>query len=100
MDDEYPYAVLVEGEWASVQAKAIKNKLQIYFSKKKSGGGDCKVEIADDDSARATVYFKCDEGDYSVLNCLFLWNYLLSTDIAMISLRLPYILSVCEWADS
>ena len=65
--DEYPYPVVVEGEWVSVQAKAIKNKLQIYFqSKKKSGGGDCRVEVTGDDSGRATVYFKCDEGDYAV----------------------------------
>lgn len=53
--------VIVEGDWT--QAKAIKNKLQIHFgSKKKSNGGDCRVE-AEDGAPRAAVYFTSAEGE-------------------------------------
>uniref|UniRef100_A0A8C1WAV4 Poly [ADP-ribose] polymerase n=1 Tax=Cyprinus carpio TaxID=7962 RepID=A0A8C1WAV4_CYPCA len=56
--DEYPYPIIVEGNWESEQAKSVKNKLQIYFqSKKKSQGGDCAVKC-DDKSNSATILFK------------------------------------------
>ncbi|KTG46693.1 hypothetical protein cypCar_00039653 [Cyprinus carpio] len=56
--DEYPYPIIVEGNWESEQAKSVKNKLQIYFqSKKKSQGGDCAVKW-DDKSNSATIQFK------------------------------------------
>ncbi|XP_005753403.1 poly [ADP-ribose] polymerase 14-like [Pundamilia nyererei] len=49
--------VIVEGDWTPAQTKALKNKLQIYFmSRKKSGGGDCRVE-AEEGAPRAAVYF-------------------------------------------
>ncbi|KAJ8342159.1 hypothetical protein SKAU_G00320870, partial [Synaphobranchus kaupii] len=56
MMEDYPYAVTFACEWGSNPPKAIKNKLQIYFqSKKKSGGGDCQVELT---GGAATVSFK------------------------------------------
>uniref|UniRef100_H2MSK5 Poly [ADP-ribose] polymerase n=1 Tax=Oryzias latipes TaxID=8090 RepID=H2MSK5_ORYLA len=37
--------VVVEGDWDPSQQKSVKLKLQVYFqSKKKSGGGDCRVD--------------------------------------------------------
>ncbi|KAM3867433.1 protein mono-ADP-ribosyltransferase PARP14-like [Diretmus argenteus] len=54
--DEYLYPVTVHG----AQSKSFKNKLQLYFqSKKKSSGGECRVQVADDGTA--TVYFKSQE---------------------------------------
>ncbi|KAG7484123.1 hypothetical protein MATL_G00046000 [Megalops atlanticus] len=62
MMEEYPYAVTAEGEWGPNLSKVIKNKLQIYFqSKKKSNGGDCKVEYEDSSTGRATVCFKSED---------------------------------------
>ncbi|XP_059401193.1 protein mono-ADP-ribosyltransferase PARP14-like isoform X5 [Carassius carassius] len=56
--DEYPYPIIVEGNWEPEQAKSVKNKLQIYFqSKKKSEGGDCAVKY-DVKSNSATILFK------------------------------------------
>uniref|UniRef100_A0A3P9DSE2 PAR14-like first RRM domain-containing protein n=1 Tax=Maylandia zebra TaxID=106582 RepID=A0A3P9DSE2_9CICH len=53
--------VIVEGDWTPAQAKALKNKLQLYFqSKKKSGGGDCRIE-AEEGAPRAAVYFSSPE---------------------------------------
>ncbi|XP_031600671.2 protein mono-ADP-ribosyltransferase PARP14-like isoform X1 [Oreochromis aureus] len=53
--------VTVEGDWTPAQTKALKNKLQIYFqSKKKSSGGDCRVE-AEEGAPRAAVYFSSPE---------------------------------------
>uniref|UniRef100_A0A3Q4G5W7 PAR14-like first RRM domain-containing protein n=1 Tax=Neolamprologus brichardi TaxID=32507 RepID=A0A3Q4G5W7_NEOBR len=54
-------AVTVEGDWTPAQTKALKNKLHIYFqSKKKSSGGDCRVE-AEEGATRAAVYFSSPE---------------------------------------
>ncbi|XP_063346030.1 protein mono-ADP-ribosyltransferase PARP14-like [Pelmatolapia mariae] len=51
----------VEGDWTPAQTKALKNKLHIYFqSKKKSSGGDCRVE-AEEGAPRAAVYFSSPE---------------------------------------
>uniref|UniRef100_A0A8C7WY00 PAR14-like first RRM domain-containing protein n=1 Tax=Oryzias sinensis TaxID=183150 RepID=A0A8C7WY00_9TELE len=48
------------GAWDPSQQKSVKLKLQVYFqSKKKSGGGDCRVELEDD---AARVYFRSGEG--------------------------------------
>lgn len=55
--------LIVEGDWSPAQNKTMKNKLQLYFqSKKKSGGGDCRVE-AEDGAPRAEVYFISEEGE-------------------------------------
>lgn len=55
--------VTVEGDWSPDHTKTIKNKLHIYFqSKKKSSGGDCRVE-AEDGAPRAAVYFRSEEGE-------------------------------------
>ncbi|XP_054586345.2 protein mono-ADP-ribosyltransferase PARP14 [Nothobranchius furzeri] len=56
-DTELP-PVTVEGDWSPDQNRTMKNKLQIYFqSKKKSSGGDCRVE-AEDGAPRAAVFFR------------------------------------------
>ncbi|XP_065146256.1 uncharacterized protein [Paramisgurnus dabryanus] len=56
--EEYPYPIVVEGNWKPEHAKSLKNKLQIYFqSKKKSQGGDCVLQVNENSSA-ATVRFK------------------------------------------
>ncbi|XP_030579266.1 protein mono-ADP-ribosyltransferase PARP14-like isoform X2 [Archocentrus centrarchus] len=53
--------VTVEGDWSPAQTKTLKNKLQIYFqSKKKSSGGDCRVE-AEEGALRAAVHFSSEE---------------------------------------
>lgn len=55
--------VTVEGDWSPAQVKTVKNKLQIYFqSKKKSSGGDCRVE-AEDGAPRAAVFFRSEDGE-------------------------------------
>ncbi|XP_061105701.1 protein mono-ADP-ribosyltransferase PARP14 [Conger conger] len=57
--EEHPYPVTVLGEWGTIPPKTIKNKLQIYFqSKKKSGGGDCRVECT---GAGTTIRFKSED---------------------------------------
>uniref|UniRef100_A0A3B3HJV2 Poly [ADP-ribose] polymerase n=1 Tax=Oryzias latipes TaxID=8090 RepID=A0A3B3HJV2_ORYLA len=57
--------VVVEGDWDPSQQKSVKLKLQVYFqSKKKSGGGDCRVELEDD---AARVYFSSGEVREEVL---------------------------------
>uniref|UniRef100_UPI003AADF9E6 protein mono-ADP-ribosyltransferase PARP14-like n=1 Tax=Centroberyx gerrardi TaxID=166262 RepID=UPI003AADF9E6 len=59
--EEHPYPITVQGGWTPDQSKAVKTKLQLYFqSKKKSNGGECRVE-AEDGAARATVHFKSEE---------------------------------------
>ncbi|KAM9858362.1 protein mono-ADP-ribosyltransferase PARP14-like isoform 2-T2 [Aulostomus maculatus] len=59
--DGAPGPVTVEGDWSPAESRTIKNKLQIYFqSRKKSSGGDCRVEV-EDGAARAAVYFRSDE---------------------------------------
>ncbi|KAI7793217.1 protein mono-ADP-ribosyltransferase PARP14-like [Triplophysa rosa] len=66
--EEYPYPIVVDGEWSPEQAKSLKNKLQIYFqSKKKSQGGDCVVQVNEKSSA-ATVLFKSSDIRDNVLS--------------------------------
>ncbi|XP_072243280.1 protein mono-ADP-ribosyltransferase PARP14-like [Leuresthes tenuis] len=61
MADSECAPVAVEGDWSPAQNKTMKNKLQLYFqSRKKSSGGDCRVE-AEDGAARAAVYFRSEE---------------------------------------
>ncbi|KAM7019145.1 protein mono-ADP-ribosyltransferase PARP14-like [Tautogolabrus adspersus] len=61
METEECLPVTVEGVWSPAQTKTVKNKLQLYFqSKKKSGGGECRVE-AEDGAPRAAVYFRLEE---------------------------------------
>lgn len=50
-------ALVVRGPWGPDQTRTVRNKLQIYFqSKKRSGGGDCRVEL-EDGSGTALVHF-------------------------------------------
>ncbi|KAF6716797.1 Poly [ADP-ribose] polymerase 14 [Oryzias melastigma] len=57
--------LIVEGDWDPSQSKNVKLKLQLYFqSKKKSGGGDCRVELEDN---AARVYFNSGEVRQQVL---------------------------------
>ncbi|XP_067429769.1 protein mono-ADP-ribosyltransferase PARP14-like isoform X1 [Thunnus thynnus] len=59
--------VTVEGDWTPAQTRTLKNKLQLYFgSKKKSNGGDCRVEL-DDGAPTAAVYFRSEEVRQRVL---------------------------------
>ncbi|KAM9392684.1 protein mono-ADP-ribosyltransferase PARP14-like isoform 2-T2 [Pholidichthys leucotaenia] len=59
--------VTVEGSWDPGQSKTVKNKLLLYFqSKKKSGGGDCRVE-AEEGAPRAAVFFQDDDARERVL---------------------------------
>ncbi|XP_034396584.1 protein mono-ADP-ribosyltransferase PARP14-like [Cyclopterus lumpus] len=62
-----PLPVTVEGHWDPDQTRSAKNKLQLYFqSKRKSGGGDCRVE-AEDGGPRVAVFFRCAEVKERVL---------------------------------
>ncbi|GAA6082690.1 protein mono-ADP-ribosyltransferase PARP14 isoform X2 [Tachysurus ichikawai] len=57
--DEFPYPVLVEGDWSSINAKTLQSKVQIYFqSRKKSHGGDCVIRWSE---RSCTVFFRSDE---------------------------------------
>ncbi|XP_065148690.2 poly(ADP-ribose) polymerase family member 14-related sequence 1 isoform X2 [Paramisgurnus dabryanus] len=61
--DEFPYVLLVEGQWDP----KLKNKITIYFqSKNKSGGGNCVVEL-DAEGRKGTVRFKDEEVRQRVL---------------------------------
>lgn len=63
MEESECAPVVVEGGWGPDQAKSLRNKLQLYFgSKKKSGGGDCRVEV-DQGAPRAAVFFRSAEGE-------------------------------------
>lgn len=60
--EQYPCLVYaqIEGEWSPNQLKVLGQKLQIYFqSKRKSGGGDCAVEL---EGNLAIIGFKQAEG--------------------------------------
>ncbi|XP_028313172.1 protein mono-ADP-ribosyltransferase PARP14-like isoform X2 [Gouania willdenowi] len=53
--------VIVEGDWTPAQVCSVRNKLQLHFqSKKRSNGGECRVEL-EDGAPRAAVYFKAAE---------------------------------------
>lgn len=55
--------ITVEGDWSSAQNRTVATKLQVYFgSKRKSGGGECRVE-ADSGAPRAAVFFSSAEGE-------------------------------------
>ncbi|XP_017345055.1 protein mono-ADP-ribosyltransferase PARP14 isoform X2 [Ictalurus punctatus] len=57
--ENYPYPLLVEGDWSSVNAKTLQSKVHIYFqSRKKSQGGDCVIKLSD---RSCTVFFKSEE---------------------------------------
>ncbi|XP_007543095.1 poly [ADP-ribose] polymerase 14-like isoform X1 [Poecilia formosa] len=61
MEESECPAVTVEGDWSPAQSKTVRNKLQLYFqSKKKSSGGDCRVEV-EEEAARAAVFFRAEE---------------------------------------
>ncbi|XP_008334772.1 poly [ADP-ribose] polymerase 14-like [Cynoglossus semilaevis] len=67
MDEAGCLPVIVEGDWGTSVTKTVKNKLHIYFqSRKKSGGGECRVE-AEDGAQRAAVFFESDEARQRVL---------------------------------
>ncbi|XP_035999477.1 protein mono-ADP-ribosyltransferase PARP14 [Fundulus heteroclitus] len=58
MEDSECPPVTVEGDWSPEQNKTVKNKLQLYFqSKKKSSGGDCRVEV-EEEAPTASVFFR------------------------------------------
>uniref|UniRef100_A0A3Q1FWA0 Poly [ADP-ribose] polymerase n=1 Tax=Acanthochromis polyacanthus TaxID=80966 RepID=A0A3Q1FWA0_9TELE len=58
----------VEGDWSPDQNRTAKNKLKLYFqSRKKSGGGECRVE-SEDGAPRAAVFFSSEEVRERVLN--------------------------------
>uniref|UniRef100_A0A3P8U6L0 PAR14-like first RRM domain-containing protein n=1 Tax=Amphiprion percula TaxID=161767 RepID=A0A3P8U6L0_AMPPE len=60
--------VTVEGDWCPDQNRTVKNKLELYFqSRKKSGGGECRVE-AEEGAPRAAVFFRSEEVRERVLN--------------------------------
>ncbi|MGH0134604.1 UNVERIFIED_CONTAM: hypothetical protein FKN15_033511 [Acipenser sinensis] len=62
MAETCPYPLFIEGDWSSANSNTVKNKLQIYFqSKKKSNGGDCRVEYEDTSRNHAVVWFKNEE---------------------------------------
>ncbi|XP_048455186.1 protein mono-ADP-ribosyltransferase PARP14 [Rhincodon typus] len=64
----YPYPVLVEGDWAPDIAKVLKTKLQVYFqSRKKSNGGDCVVEFDDLSEKQVVVWFASQQTRCQVL---------------------------------
>ncbi|XP_036000627.1 LOW QUALITY PROTEIN: protein mono-ADP-ribosyltransferase PARP14-like [Fundulus heteroclitus] len=61
MEDSECPPVTVEGDWSPEQNKTVKNKLQLYFqSKKKSSGGDCRVEV-EEEAPTASVFFRSQE---------------------------------------
>ncbi|KAK3568803.1 hypothetical protein QTP86_017403 [Hemibagrus guttatus] len=66
MDEEFPFALFVEGKWDPKTPK-LKNKLNIYFQSKKSNGGDCVVEYEVSDGQKASVRFKTEEVRQNVL---------------------------------
>ncbi|MEQ2215243.1 hypothetical protein XENOCAPTIV_029545 [Xenoophorus captivus] len=67
-DSECP-PVTVEGDWSSVQNKTVRNKLQLYFqSKKKSSGGECRVEV-EEEAPRASVFFRSEEAGVKGQRC-------------------------------
>ncbi|KAK1166015.1 protein mono-ADP-ribosyltransferase PARP14-like [Acipenser oxyrinchus oxyrinchus] len=68
MAETCPYPLCIEGDWSSANSNTVKNKLQIYFqSKKKSNGGDCRVEFEDTSRNHAVVWFKNEETRKKVL---------------------------------
>ncbi|XP_077176451.1 protein mono-ADP-ribosyltransferase PARP14-like [Paroedura picta] len=65
-EEAFLFPVLVEGDWASRLSKSLKNKLLCYFqSRKKSGGGECKIHAGQDE--QITVYFAEDKVRQRVL---------------------------------
>ncbi|XP_078408475.1 protein mono-ADP-ribosyltransferase PARP14-like isoform X2 [Cetorhinus maximus] len=65
---DYPYPLLIEGDWGPDVAKLLKTKLQVYFqSRKKSNGGDCSVEYEDLLKREAVVRFASEETRCRVL---------------------------------
>ncbi|KAK2901584.1 protein mono-ADP-ribosyltransferase PARP14-like isoform X1 [Channa argus] len=75
----------VEGDWSPAQTKTVKNKLQLHFqSRKKSNGGDCRVEV-EDGAPRAAVHFRSEEVRERVLAC---GNHEIIVDGQTIRLRL------------
>uniref|UniRef100_A0A3Q3AEE2 Poly [ADP-ribose] polymerase n=1 Tax=Kryptolebias marmoratus TaxID=37003 RepID=A0A3Q3AEE2_KRYMA len=60
-----PGSLLLSVSWdlSPDQNRTVRNKLQLYFqSKKRSGGGDCRVE-AEEGAPRAAVFFRCQDGE-------------------------------------
>uniref|UniRef100_A0A3Q3GMV8 Poly [ADP-ribose] polymerase n=1 Tax=Labrus bergylta TaxID=56723 RepID=A0A3Q3GMV8_9LABR len=88
--------VIVEGVWSAAQTKTVKNKLQLYFqSKKKSGGGECRVE-AEEGALRAAVYFRVEEVRERVLARK---NHEITVDNQAVTLHLSSAPSPADGAD-
>ncbi|XP_030642348.1 poly(ADP-ribose) polymerase family member 14-related sequence 1 [Chanos chanos] len=66
MEGEFPFPLLVEGEWDPKTPK-LKNKLIIYFQSKKSDGGDCIVQLDSSSGQKAVVRFKTEDVRQRVL---------------------------------
>lgn len=77
MDEEFPFTLVVEGNWDPRTPK-LKNKITIYFQSKKSNGGDCVVQYKVSDGQKATVCFKTEEGTiiiiFLILLSITLWK--------------------------
>lgn len=77
--------IVVEGDWVPEQNRTVKNKLQLYFqSKKKSQGGECRVDT-EDGVARAHVHFTSREDRDRVL---LKQKHEISVDQKTVTLRL------------
>ncbi|XP_060895176.1 protein mono-ADP-ribosyltransferase PARP14-like [Labrus mixtus] len=88
--------VIVEGVWSAAQTKTVRNKLQLYFhSKKKSGGGECRVE-AEEGAPRAAVYFRGEDVRERVLARK---NHEITVDNQAVTLRLSSAPSPADDAD-
>ncbi|XP_070586684.1 protein mono-ADP-ribosyltransferase PARP14-like [Erythrolamprus reginae] len=63
------FPLVVEGNWGCSLSKTLKNKLLCYFqSPKRSGGGECKIQVDPGREEQITVYFAQEEVRESVLN--------------------------------
>ncbi|XP_029365480.1 protein mono-ADP-ribosyltransferase PARP14-like [Echeneis naucrates] len=59
--DGWDWPVAVEGSWSPAQTRTVRNKLQLYFqSRRKSSGGDCRVEL-EEGAPRAAVVFRSED---------------------------------------
>lgn len=59
--EDYPYAVIVEGDWSTLNTKTLQTKMHVYFqSKKKSQGGDCVIRWS---KLSCTVLFRSEESE-------------------------------------
>ncbi|XP_048342505.1 protein mono-ADP-ribosyltransferase PARP14-like [Sphaerodactylus townsendi] len=66
--EAFLFPVLVAGNWGSRLNKNLKNKLLCYFqSKKRSGGGECRIQVESSHGESITVHFAEDKVRQRVL---------------------------------